>query len=283
MNGKFAFIGAGALTTAMVECLTVYYGGSDNVEFYLYDKFPEQYRKFFGKKFIAADSCAQAVNACDYIVLSVKPQNLAEVLEEIKATAQTHKKTFILPAAGVEMSTVTNVLGDVAVIRIMPNMPLRIGYGVTALCRNQFVGESQYYSVCAIFAACGHAFELPESGMNAVIAATSSAPAYVYLFIKAMVDGAEALGLDPATMLEPVCRTVIGAAQMLIHSKKTPAELVSMVATKGGTTEQAVSVLETRDFHNAIIDAMAACTNRAEELAEIEKNRMEAVRPTSEE
>ena len=282
MNGKFAFIGAGALTTAMVECLTVYYGGSDNVEFYLYDKFPEQYRKFFGKKFIAAESCAEAVNACDYIVLSVKPQNLAEVLEEIKATAQTYKKTFVLPAAGVEMSTVTNVLGDVAVIRIMPNMPLRIGYGVTALCRNQFVGESQYYSVCAIFAACGHAFELPESGMNAVIAATSSAPAYVYLFIKAMVDGAESLGLDPRTMLEPVCRTVIGAAQMLIHSKKDPAELVSMVATKGGTTEQAVSVLETRDFHNAIIDAMAACTRRAEELAEIEKNRMEAV-PSSEE
>lgn len=271
MNGKFAFIGAGALTTAMVECLTVYYGGPDNVEFYLYDIYPEQYQKFFGKKFVAAESCAEAVNGSDYVVLSVKPQNLAEVLAEIKATAQLYKKTFILPAAGVEMSAVTDVLGDVAVIRIMPNMPLRIGHGVTALCRNEFVGESQYYSVCAIFAACGHAFELPESGMNAVISATSSAPAYVYLFIKAMMDGATELGLDPRVMLEPICRTVIGAAQMLIHSKKAPAELVSMVATKGGTTEQAVSVLESRDFHNAIIDAMAACTRRAEELAEINK------------
>lgn len=272
MNGKFAFIGAGALTSAMVECLTVYYGGSKNVEFYLYDKFTSQYEKFMGKRFIAAPQMADAVNGSDYIVLSVKPQNLAEVLAEIKETSHYYGKTFILPAAGVEMSAVTDVLGDVPVIRIMPNMPLRIGAGVTALCRNEFVGESQYYSVCAVFAACGHAFELPESGMNSVIAATSSAPAYVYLFIEAMMKGAEELGLDPKVMLEPICYTVIGSAKMLLHSKKDPHELVSMVATKGGTTEAAVSVLESHEFIDAIKAAMVACRDRAVELSEIQKH-----------
>ncbi|MFY9381466.1 MAG: pyrroline-5-carboxylate reductase [Eubacteriales bacterium] len=269
MNRKFAFIGSGELAGAITECLTTfYYGGEGGEPFVLYDVNKVQYEKFTGKNFEVADSIKDAVFRCDIIVLSVKPQHISSVLTEIKeGCPNLSGKTFILPAAGVYISRVTDVLGNVPVIRIMPNMPLKIGYGVTALCANSFVSPDVYSFVKDVFAAGGMTFELPESSMNPVIAATSSSPAYVYLFIKAMIDGCKATGLDPDVMLEPICRTVIGSVNMLLYSGKTPDELISMVATPGGTTERALSILQKRGFCDAVFEAMLDCTRRADEMS----------------
>lgn len=271
MNRKFAFIGAGELAGAITECLTTfYYGGGGGEPFVLYDVNKAQYEKYAGKNFLAAESIKDAVTCCDIIVLSVKPQHISSVLAEIKECCpDLSGKTFVLPAAGVYMSRVTDVLGDVPVIRIMPNMPLKIGYGVTALCANSFVVPEVYKFIKDVFSASGMTFELPESSMNPVIAATSSSPAYVYLFIKAMIDGCKAIGLDPDVMLEPICRTIIGSVNMLLSSGKTPDELISMVATPGGTTERALSILKTRGFCDAIAEAMLDCTRRADEMSKL--------------
>ncbi len=269
VDTKFAFIGAGALAGAVTECLVSYAGGADKAEFYLYDRSPSKYEIFAGKSYVPLYSIGEVIEHGTFIVLSVKPQNLTEVLDDIKKAPHYAEKTYILPCAGVPISSVTDVLGNVGVVRVMPNMPLQIGHGVTAMCRNEIVTDTRYLLIYGVFASCGDVFELPESEMNAVIGATASSPAYVYLFIKAMVDGCKSLGLDPELMLKPVCHAVIGSAYMLLSSGKKPEELISMVATKGGTTESAISVLEAGGFVPLVADAMTACANRAEELSKI--------------
>ena len=269
MSDRFAFIGAGALAGAVTECLAVYYGSGSKKEFILYDPDKSKYDNYAGKNYSVSDTINDAVAAGRYIVLAVKPQNLSAVLAEIKAGNCYDESVFILPAAGVATVAVTDILGDVPVIRIMPNMPLRIGYGVTAICRNAAVSDDDYKIVFDVFSACGYTFELPEEGMNPVIAATSSSPAYVYLFIKSIIDGSASMGLDPRVMLEPACRAVIGSAYMLLRSGKTPEELISMVATPGGTTESALSVLTSNGFVETVGEAMRSCTKRANELSVI--------------
>ena len=102
--------------------------------------------------------------------------------------------------------------------------------------------------------------------MNSVIAVNGSSPAYVYLFAKAMVDYAASVGIDPAAALELVCQTFEGSAEMLRSSGDTPDELIKKVCSKGGTTIEAMNVLRERNVPEAIFDAMAACTKRADEL-----------------
>ncbi|MCD8056024.1 MAG: pyrroline-5-carboxylate reductase [Clostridiales bacterium] len=268
MDTKFAFIGAGALAGAVAECLVSYAGGAEKAGFYLYDKSASKYESFAGKSYVPQPSIESVVKNGTFIVLSVKPQNLPEVLDEIKKVPCHTEKTYILPCAGVPIKSVTDALGDVGVVRVMPNMPLKIGHGVTAMCRNELVTDTRYLYIYGVFASCGDVFELPEGEMNAVIGATASSPAYVYLFIEAMVEGCKRLGMDPELMLGPVCHAVIGSAYMLLNSGMKPDELISMVATKGGTTESAISVLEAGGFVELIADAMTACARRADELAD---------------
>ena len=108
---------------------------------------------------------------------------------------------------------------------------------------------------------------LPEDCINAMTAATSSAPAYVYLFIKAIADSARELGIEDARMTEYVARMVEGSAQLLLRSGKTPDELIAQVTSPKGTTAEAMAVFEERDFTGIIREAMTACERRAKELA----------------
>ena len=117
-----------------------------------------------------------------------------------------------------------------------------------------------------MFALSGEAVILPESQMNAIIAVNGSSPAYVYLFAKSMVDYAVSVGIDRDTALSLICKTFEGSAEMLRSSGDTPETLIEKVSSKGGTTIEALKVLNEREVPKAIIDAMAACTARAEEL-----------------
>ena len=148
----------------------------------------------------------------------------------------------------------------------MPNTPLLLGAGATALCRGKSVPDDEFERVKEIFAASGMVEVLPEEQMNAVISVNGSSPAYVYLMAKAMVDGASEQGIDPKTALRLVAGTLEGCAKMLTDSGHSPDELIRMVSSPGGTTLKALDVLYDRHFESALKDAMLACTRRAEEL-----------------
>lgn len=258
---KYSFIGAGNMAYAII-------GGMKDGDITVYDKIVSQYEKFGGKVKTAA-SVAEAVKVADYIILSVKPQNFAELTAEIRESGVSlDGKTFISIAAGVSCASICKGLGrEVPVIRTMPNTPLLIGKGVTALSKNSLVSDADFEEIKEMFSKSGSVFELPEEKMNTVIAATSSAPAYIYYFIDCIYREAQAEGLDSEGLLDMICETVKGSADMVRSSGKTPSELVKAVTSPKGTTEKAMEVFYGEGLSEMISRAMRACTKRAEELS----------------
>ena len=130
-----------------------------------------------------------------------------------------------------------------------------------------------------MFALSGRVIKIDESEMNRIICVTGSSPAYVFMMIRAMYDGAceqgllldeDGRGVSQQELLESICDTIIGAAELMKSENKTPNEQISTVASKGGTTERAISELERYNFDEAIISAMRKCTARADELGKID-------------
>ena len=160
-----------------------------------------------------------------------------------------------------------NTLGTPCpVVRAMPNTPLLLGKGATALCKASNVTDQVFHMVLDIFAASGDVAVLTEDKMNTVIAVNGSSPAYIYLFAKAIVDWAAAQNIENKTALELICKTLEGSAEMLRSSGNTPDELIKMVSSPGGTTLKAMEALKKHGFYEGLWDAMDQCTKRAEEL-----------------
>lgn len=262
---RIGFIGAGNMATAIINgILTNKAKTADNISVFDLDK--EKLSVMREKGIDTVSSGKELVEKSDIVVLAVKPQNYDEVLDEIKTGAD-NKKVFVTIAAGISIEYVRKGLGiDSPMVRVMPNTPLLLGKGATAMCRSENISESDFDEVYKMFALSGEVAILPESQMNAVIAVNGSSPAYVYLFAKSMVDYAVSVGIDKEVALNLICKTFEGSAEMLRSSGDTPETLIQKVSSKGGTTIEALKVLSERGVPQAIIDAMSACTDRAEEL-----------------
>lgn len=235
----------------------------------VYDTNTDQYQNLPQASFeySFAESVADAVRMADTVLLSVKPQQYADVLSEISSVSDCQDKLYISIGAGITVSSVTNALRGARVVRVLPNVPMLIGMGVSVICRNEAVAKADFEDVCRVFDAAGSTILIDESEMNRMIGVTSSSPAYVFQFIRAIYDGAVAQGLPESdALLHAVCDMVIGSATMLKQSPDTPNELISKVASKGGTTEQALLRLNAGGFDTLVADAMKACTARADEL-----------------
>ncbi len=266
MNKKIGFIGAGNMATAIIGGLL---GNKlKSAEEILVFDLDESKLSAMAEKGIASTATgAELVDKTDIIVLAVKPQNYDEVLSEIKA-AVNENKIFVTIAAGISIEYVRRGIGkNCPAVRVMPNTPLLLGKGATAMCRSGNISDEDFDEVYNMFALSGEVAILPEEQMNAVIAVNGSSPAYVYLFAKSMVDYAVSVGIDRDTALRLVCKTFEGSAEMLRSGNDTPEELIKKVCSKGGTTIEAMNVLYERDVPRAINDAMAACTKRAGELS----------------
>ncbi|NLK39991.1 MAG: pyrroline-5-carboxylate reductase [Clostridiales bacterium] len=271
MDKKIAFLGTGNMASAIINGITAPDSAAhvDESRIVLYDIDQSKYAPYQNRSFILASSPVEAATIADYIVLAVKPQNYQTLLLELKRGVNSLSgKVFVSLAAGISTASIADTLGqDVAIVRTMPNTPLLAGYGVTALCRNDKVSDDDFNRIRGIFDSRGMTALLPESDMNKIISATSSAPAYVYTFIKAIYDGASAQGLENEALLEMICRTVIGSAEMVLRSKMPLDELIRMVTSPKGTTERALEVLNSHDFSDIIALAMKKCTERADELS----------------
>ena len=265
MKKNFAVIGVGNMAKSIIAGIT-----STDIpvsSFYLFDKYPTVCESYKNKNnFYIENDIVSAIEKSDCILLSVKPQNYNEVLSEIKKAKNFNKKLYISIGAGITSKSVSDELCGANVIRVLPNLPMTIGMGASVICKNENVSAEDFAFVESVFASSGSTTLIDESDMNAIIGVTSSSPAYVFKFINAIYMGAEAQGLDTAGLLDIICDVVIGSAMLLKQSSDTPTELISKVASKGGTTEQALLKLNDNNFDKIIEDAMIACTKRADEL-----------------
>ena len=262
---QVGFIGAGNMATAIIDGLirtNAQYAQNITV----FDVLEEKLEIMRNKGVNTTDSVVSVAEKCGIIVLAVKPQNYAQVLEEM-SKADCKDKVIVTIAAGISTDYIAKALGcECAMVRVMPNTPLLLGQGASALCRRN-ISDEDFEFVYSMFANGGTAEILDEAQMNSVIAVNGSSPAYIYLFAKAMADYAKQEGIDEEKALRLICATFRGSAEMIEKSGDDIDTLIKKVSSPGGTTLKALEKLDEKDFYNSVIEAMQACTKRANELS----------------
>jgi len=202
----------------------------------------------------------------EILFLSVKPQYYEAVISEIK-NILTSNQIVITIAPGKTLAWLSNLLGDnVKIIRTMPNTPALVGEGITGVCKNELVSDEEFTYALSLLSSFGLAEAVPESLMDAVVSVSGSSPAYVFMFIEAMADAAVADGMPRDKAYKFAAQAVLGSAKMVLETGKHPGELKDMVCSPGGTTIEAVRVLEEKGFRSSIMEAMKACTSKAKGL-----------------
>lgn len=264
MSKHIGFVGAGNMARAIIGGIIAKKVAISN-EVAVLDTDSEKCKTFQKKGINVFNEYKELAKFSDVIFLAVKPQNYEEVLKELNGF--TDNKTIVSIAAGISTDYIKSILGtSTHVVRVMPNTPLLLGCGATAMCKVNPVTDEEFTEVRSIFEAAGTVDVLPEDKMNAVISVNGSSPAYVYLFAKAMVNGAVSQGIDEKTALGLIIKTLEGSAEMLKNSGHSIDELITMVSSKGGTTLKALEGLYENKFEDIVVDAMERCTKRAEEL-----------------
>lgn len=202
----------------------------------------------------------------EVLILSVKPQYYAEAIAEIKDCVR-DDQLIITIAPGKTLAWLEEQFGKpVKIVRTMPNTPALVGEGMTAACVNQYVTEEEKAYALKILSSFGKVELVPEHLIDAVVAVSGSAPAYVFMFIEAMADAAVAEGMPRAQAYEFAAQAVYGSAKMVLETGKHPGELKDMVCSPAGTTIEAVRVLEEKGLRSVVIEAMRACADVSRRL-----------------
>ncbi|MCE3237307.1 MAG: proC [Gammaproteobacteria bacterium] len=211
------------------------------------------------------------IKKADIIILAVKPQIFTQVARSLVDNIQQRKPLIISVAAGITESSIQHCLGgSVPIVRCMPNIPALIGCGASALFANHYVSEQQKDIAETILKAVGMIVWLDdESLLNAVTGLSGSGPAYFFLMMEALQQAGEKLGLTPETARLLTLQTAFGAASMALKSEKNIIELRNSVTSPGGTTAEALQMLEKYNIREIMLEAVLAAKNRSEELAKL--------------
>lgn len=208
----------------------------------------------------------KAFKHADIVVLAVKPNNVDESLESIKAYLNPNQ-LIISIIAGVTTESIMNKIGmDVAVVRVMPNTSASIGYSATAITAGKFATDEQVALVDALFKSIGITSIVDEDDMHIVTAVSGSGPAYVYYLVEAMEKAATDKGLDKVIANKLITQTIIGAGEMLKQSGETAAELRKKITSAKGTTEAGIKSLEEDNFQKIVVGSLNRARDRSIEL-----------------
>jgi len=266
---KIGFVGGGNMAEALINGLTtakIY--GPQNI--LVSDVRSDRLRVLAQKYGVTiAESNAELAATVNTLVLSVKPQNMAEALESI--TDAFGSKTLVISiAAGVKVADISAVLGETAIVRVMPNTPALIGQGVSALFANA-KARPLLARAERIFSAVGLTVVVQDEDlMDAVTAVSGSGPAYYFLLTEEMIKAAGQLGLSQEAAKDLVLQTAKGAALLAVEADKrgeSCAQLRERVTSPGGTTEAALRVFSAAGFGNLVLEAIKRANERSRELS----------------
>ncbi|HEY7156649.1 MAG TPA: pyrroline-5-carboxylate reductase [Gemmataceae bacterium] len=262
---SIGFLGAGRMATALATgWLRAGLVRADDCR--ASDPLPQARQAFTTETGCPAGADNRAVvAAADLLVLAVKPQSMAALMEEIRTALE--GQLIVSIAAGITLRQLAAGLGsDCRLVRVMPNTPCLIGASASGYSPGENATTEDVALVDRLLNAVGVAFRLPEHLLDAVTGLSGSGPAFVYLMIEALSDGGVRMGLprDVATAL--AAQTVLGAAKMVLQTQSHPGVLKDMVASPGGTTIAGLHALERGGVRGALMDAVEAATRRAVEL-----------------
>ncbi|MBI5699594.1 pyrroline-5-carboxylate reductase [Candidatus Saganbacteria bacterium] len=262
---KLAFIGAGKMAEALIAGIIKAKVASPKA-IAASDILPARlsYLKKTYKINTAAGNQKTADNA-DIVILAVKPQVLAEVCSQLRVK---NSALIVSIAAGVGLGKLQNLFPGNPVVRVMPNNPALVGAGITAVSAGERATKADLAKVDRIFRSVGEVVDVEEKLMDAVTGLSGSGPAFIYLMVEAMVEAGEKLGINKTVAEKLAVTTVLGSAQTLLKTKKSPRELREMVTSPGGTTLSGLRVLEERRAAEALMDAVIMAAKRAAELSQ---------------
>lgn len=258
---QFGFIGCGNMGGALVRAIAPCIGGEQVLVADFLQANTAALHDTYGVT--VALNAAEVVKNAKYIFLGVKPQGMRALLEEISPILKEKNERYVLVsmAAGVTVATLCEMVGleDVPIVRILPNTPAVYGKGMTLYCCGEHVSTEEEHDIVQALKAAGEVDCLSEKLIDAGCAVSGCGPAFVYLFMEAMADGAVAAGLPRQKAMLYAAQTVLGAAEMLLQSGKHPGELKDAVCSPGGSTICGVHALEEGAFRatvmNAVLDA----------------------------
>lgn len=215
---------------------------------------------------VTYSSNREVAERADILFLAVKPQFFPEVIGEIKGSARPHA-VIVSIAAGKTLGEIGELFGGRRkIVRCMPNTPALVLEGCTGVCAGEEVSGEELEEVMALLRSFGVAQEVPERLMDVVVGVSGSSPAYVFMFLEAMADQAVAEGMPRKQAYTFAAQAVLGSAKLMLETGKHPGELKDMVCSPGGTTIQAVRVLEEKGLRAAVMDAMEACVEKSRNL-----------------
>ncbi len=263
---KIGFIGLGNMASAMMEGILKEKIASRE-EIFGSAKTKETAEKKKAQFGIGAGTDNRAVaEEAEILFLSVKPQFFPEVIGEIRDCIG--ENTLVISiAAGKTIAYIEKEFGrKIKLVRCMPNTPALVGEGCTGYCVNENVSPEEKEITERLLSSFGKASEIPERLMDVVGAVSGSSPAFVFMFMEALADGAVAEGMPRAQALEFAAQAVLGSAKLALESGMHPGQLKDMVCSPGGTTIQGVRKLEEAGMRSAVMDAVIACVERTKEL-----------------
>ena len=283
---RIAIVGGGGMGEALLAGLLR--AGRQVKDLVVAERDPDRAKYLAEKHSVLVTTVADAVDTATYVIVAVKPFDVEGLVAEIaeaaaQAESDTAEQVFVTIAAGVTTAFFENKLpAGAPVIRVMPNAPVVVGGGVSALAPGRFATAEHLKEVSAIFDAVGGVLTVPESQLDAVTALSGSGPAYFFLMVEAMVDAGVNAGLSRSVATELVAQTMAGSAAMLLdrldQTQKaggagvgpamdtSAAELRATVTSPGGTTAAGLRELEKGGLRAAVANAVEAAKTRSEQL-----------------
>lgn len=218
---------------------------------------------------------ADAVEGADVVVVAVKPVDVEPVLTELAVFQETSDddQLIVSLAAGIPTGRYESLLpAGSAVVRVMPNTPMLVGQGASAICRGRYATDEHMDLVEDMMAAVGLVRRVKETQMDAVTAVSGSGPAYFYLAIEAMIDAGVTLGLARPVARDLAVQTLVGAGTMLAETDESATELRAAVMSPGGTTAAAVRQLEKDGMRSAFFEAMAVVRDKSAAMGRVSED-----------
>ncbi|MBM4448334.1 MAG: pyrroline-5-carboxylate reductase [Chloroflexi bacterium] len=264
---KIAFIGGGAMGEAILAA--VLNRGLSTPQTLWVSDVKEERRQHLKKTYqvsVTGSNREAAANGGDVIILAIKPQNLPEIMPDLKGGIKPGQLVLSI-IAGARIATLCKGLGHQRIVRVMPNTPAQIGEGISVWTVTPEVTEKQKEQARSILSTMGREiFVADEKYLDMATAVSGSGPAYFFFFVECLTEAAVSLGFTEATAQELVLQTMLGSGQLLKRSGKSPAELRRLVTSPGGTTAAALQRFEDGNFKELVKQAVAAAYRRAGEL-----------------
>lgn len=262
---KVGFVGCGNMAQAMIKGITAS-GKISSQEIMASSKTGKTSEKMRQELNILVGTNREVAEFADVLFLAVKPHQYADVIAEIRDLIN-REKTVVTIAPGKTIDWLQEKFGkNVKIVRTMPNTPALVKEAMLGLCCSREVSETEMNEICNLCSTFGKTEIIPEKLIDVVVGVSGSSPAYVFMFIEAMADAAVADGMPRKQAYKFAAQAVLGSAKMVLETEMHPGELKDMVCSPGGTTIEAVRVLEEKGFRSAVIEAQRACVKKAGDM-----------------